>query len=69
MGAKKGRKITWELNAGRKKVDVEKKSTSKSLTLPNEKWEKLDKISKKQKTTRNKIIVGLIDEFLEYNKK
>ena len=62
-GVKKGESPTW--NVGRKKVDKKIKYISKSVSLPSEKWEKLEKIAGQQGTTKNKIVANLIEDFLK----
>ncbi len=61
-GAKKGRKITWDV--GRKPTLEGDKYISKSVSLPGKKWEKLEEIARQQKTTKNKLIANLVENFL-----
>ena len=61
-GAKKGRKITWDV--GRKPTLEGDKYISKSVSLPGKKWEKLEEIAKQQGTTKNKLIAKLVENFL-----
>lgn len=61
-GAKKGRKITWDV--GRKPTLEGDKYISKSVSLPGKKWEKLEEIAKQQGTTKNRLIANLIENFL-----
>ena len=61
-GAKKGRKITWDV--GRKPTLEGDKYISKSVSLPGKKWEKLDEIAKQQGTTKNKLIANLVENFV-----
>ena len=61
-GAKKGRKITWDV--GRKPTLGGDKYISKSVSLPGKKWEKLEEIAKQQGTTKNKLIANLVENFL-----
>ena len=61
-GAKKGRKITWDV--GRKPILEGDKYISKSVSLPGKKWEKLEEIAKQQGTTKNKLIANLVENFL-----
>ena len=62
-GAKKGRKITWDV--GRKSTLEGDKYISKSVSLPGKKWEKIEEIAKQQGTTKNKIISNLVEDFLK----
>ena len=61
-GAKKGRKITWDV--GRKPTLEGDKYISKSESLPGKKWENLEEIAKQQGTTKNKLIANLVENFL-----
>ena len=61
-GVKKGQTQTWKV--GRKKKEEKIKYVSKSVSLPNEKWEKLEEIAKNQGTTKNKLIANLVENFL-----
>jgi hypothetical protein len=61
-GVKKGQTPTWKV--GRKKKEEKIKYVSKSVSLPNEKWEKLEEIAKNQGTTKNKLIANLVENFL-----
>ena len=61
-GAKKGRKITWDV--GRKPTLEGDKYISKSVSLPGKKWEKLEEIAKQQGTTKNRLIANLVENFL-----
>ena len=61
-GAKKGRKITWDV--GRKPTLEGDKYISKSVSLPGKKWEKLEEIARQQGTTKNRLIANLIENFL-----
>ena len=66
-GAKKGRKITWDV--GRKPTLDGDKYISKSVSLPGKKWEKIEEIAKQQGTTKNKLIANLVENFLNIFKK
>lgn len=62
-GVKKGETPQW--NVGRKKIEKKIKYISKSVSLPSEKWEKLEEIAKREGTTKNKIVANLVNNFLE----
>ena len=61
-GVKKGETPNWKV--GRKKKEEKIKYVSKSVSLPNEKWEKLEELAKQQGTTKNRLIANLIQNFL-----
>ena len=61
-GVKKGETPSWKV--GRKKKEEKIKYVSKSVSLPSEKWEKLEEIAKQQGTTKNKLIANLVKNFL-----
>ena len=51
--------------AGRPKVEEKIKYVSKSISLPEKKWEELEKRAKAQGTTKNKLVANLIEIFLK----
>lgn len=62
-GAKKGRKITWDV--GRKKADPGMESKKISVALPAKMWEELTEKAEKQGMTRNKLIRNILEIYLK----
>ena len=62
-GAKKGRKITWDV--GRKKADPGMESKKISVALPSKMWEELTEKAEKQGMTRNKLIRNILEIYLK----
>ena len=61
-GVKKGETPNWKV--GRKKKEEKLKYVSKSVSLPSEKWEKVEEFAKQQGITKNKLIMNLVENFL-----
>nr|DAN53359.1 MAG TPA: Ribbon-helix-helix domain [Caudoviricetes sp.] len=62
-GAKKGRKITWDV--GRKKANPGMESKKISVALPSKMWEELTEKAEKQGMTRNKLIRNILEIYLK----
>nr|DAY38131.1 MAG TPA: Ribbon-helix-helix domain [Caudoviricetes sp.] len=62
-GAKKGRKITWDV--GRKKADPGMESKKISVALPAKMWAELTEKAEKQGMTRNKLIRNILEIYLK----
>ena len=66
-GVKKGETPQW--NVGRKKTESKIKYTSKSISLPLEKWDELEIKAQEQGITKNKLVADLIEKYLKKNRR
>ena len=66
-GEKKGETTQW--NVGRKKIESKIKYTSKSISLPTEKWDELEIKAQEQGMTKNKLVADLIEKYLKKNRR
>lgn len=66
-GVKKGETPQW--NVGRKKIESKIKYTSKSISLPTEKWDELEIKAQEQGMTKNKLVADLIEKYLKKNRR
>ena len=66
-GVKKGETPQW--NVGRKKIESKIKYTSKSISLPTEKWDELEIKAQEQGMTNYDLGADLIEHYLNKNRR